>query len=226
MGEARTGIGRGSDFGGSSRGAMFSQRGRARRGSHRSCRVARRRPRRAICWRDDRRPLAFRAVSASDRNSYGFGGLTRGREWDGHGGYGGWGAGTLALGLTFGNPYWDSWYPAYGAYGGYGYAGGYWGWGYGDANTGYADYPDYWPPEYVGYWDERPTYAGWGSEYFDDGSYRRPRLWRHYGRSVGSRRAPYHVTVAYDVPANCGGSHYVWDDYVGGYVYRPYTYPC
>ena len=26
--------------------------------------------------------------------------------------------------------------------------------------------------------------------------------------------------------AGCGGSHYVWDDYVGGYVFRPYSYAC
>ena len=24
----------------------------------------------------------------------------------------------------------------------------------------------------------------------------------------------------------CGGAHYVWDDGAGGYVFRPYSYPC
>jgi hypothetical protein len=40
------------------------------------------------------------------------------------------------------------------------------------------------------------------------------------------RPAVYAVAVPYDAAADCGGAHYVWDDYVGGWVYRPYTFPC
>jgi hypothetical protein len=128
----------------------------------------------------------------------------------------------LAFGLTFGYPYWDPWY-----YGGYGYGDGYWRSGYWGPDYGYGGRD--WAPEYVGYWDE-PYYAGWEPD--DYGYYRRPRLWRNYRRPItrvnydNTQPAVYEAAVTYDVPANCGGAHYVWDEYVGGYVFRPYRFPC
>jgi hypothetical protein len=144
----------------------------------------------------------------------------------GPGGAGGGGGGRHAglAGLAFGYPYWDPWY-----YGGYGYGGGYWGFGYWGPDYGYWS-RDYWAPEYVGYWDA-PYYAGWEPDDYDYSYYWRPRLWRRYRRPIArvsydyAQPAVYQAAVAYGVPANCSGAHYVWDDY-GGYVFRPYGFPC
>jgi hypothetical protein len=164
----------------------------------------------------------------------GGGGFGGGRGWGGGGwGWGGWGWGGwwggglagLAFGLTFGYPYWDPW-----DYGGYGYGGGYWGSGYWGADYGSWG-PGSWGPGYVGYWDE-PYYAGWAPDGYDYGYAWRPRLWRRDRRPIvgvgydQAQPAIYQPAVAYDVAANCGGAHYVWSDYVGGYVFRPYDFPC
>ena len=98
---------------------------------------------------------------------------------------------------------------------------GYWGADYGYWNPyGYAD----WSPDYVGYWDD-PGY--WRADYgYVDW---RPRLWRQYRRPVAAvavQPAADRVAVAYNAPADCGGAHYVWDDYVGGWVFRPYSFAC
>ena len=45
-------------------------------------------------------------------------------------------------------------------------------------------------------------------------------------RPVLPRAAACARTFAILAAADCGGAHYVWDDYVGGWVYRPYTFPC
>ena len=150
----------------------------------------------------------------------------RGGGWGGWNGGWGWGVGAglagFALGVTFGNPYWSPyWSPYWGWYGwGAPYVG-YWGADYGYWNPyGYAD----WSPDYVGYWDD-PGY--WGADYgYVDW---RPRLWRQYRRPVAAvtvQPAAYRVAVAYNAPADCGGAHYVWDDYVGGWVFRPYSFAC
>ena len=104
---------------------------------------------------------------------------------------------------------------------------GYWGpdyaWG--------PDYVGYWAPDDTGYWDE-PYYVGWAPDaYAVDYPYWRPRLWRHYRRPIEAvndvaARPALTLAVAYDAPADCGGAHYVWDDYAGDYVFRPYAFPC
>ena len=84
----------------------------------------------------------------------------------------------------------------------------------------------------MGYWDD-PYYIGWSAPYYDYGYPDwRPRLWRHYRRPLYAvsyapvQPAVYTAAVDYGAPADCGGSHYVWDDYAGAYVFRPYAFPC
>ncbi len=158
----------------------------------------------------------------------------RGGDWDDRWGWGlGIGLTGFALGVTFGNPdwgpYWDPFWDPYGYAWGPPY-GGYWGVDYGFWSPGYFGY---WGPGYAAFdWGD-PYADGWGPPYDAVYPYWRPRVWRQYRRPIEAvsyvpevEPAVYTVAVRYDLPADCSGGHYVWDDDLGGYVFRPYAYPC
>jgi hypothetical protein len=125
----------------------------------------------------------------------------------------GWGSGLIgfAFGVTFGYPYAD-WDPLF-----------WWPW-----------YWNSWPPVYAGWYGWRsiddgywgPSYASyWGQPYgyrLASASYCWPCTVSY--DTVAYAPAPTYAVAAYD--PGCGGGHYVWDDTLGGYVYRPFVLYC